>query len=200
MFHQTFQKEIGFILKIKVHNLPQSKISTILKNFRGQCPRVRVFFNVCGYCKIISISDPTVYKVNLRLCWGQLVILTFAKLFSILLRSMGSSFFIIEANKVIKSLRPICRIFFVSVSNRRADMVKNLAQAIVIYVAMVFKGSICDNLEENFFISFWKLNEVLKLSQKEQNFRRCFMYYFNIKTDIYRPKMKKKMSSVLCTQ
>ena len=47
MFHQTYPQEKSFLLKIKVHNLQQSKISAILKNFRGQCPRVRTFFHVC---------------------------------------------------------------------------------------------------------------------------------------------------------
>ena len=44
MFHQTFPEEISFLLKIKGHNLPQSK------NFRNfqKSPHVRDLFHVCG--------------------------------------------------------------------------------------------------------------------------------------------------------
>ena len=41
MFHQTFPQEISFLLKIKVHNLPQSK------NFRNSHKFPRTTDNVC---------------------------------------------------------------------------------------------------------------------------------------------------------
>ena len=46
MFHQTFPQEISFLLNLKVIIFHNQKISTILKIFRGQCPRVRAFFHV----------------------------------------------------------------------------------------------------------------------------------------------------------